>query len=95
MKPAPFAFSPPGRPLARYRLDRAEAEATLGPPQYEPGGPRSHPAWGLVLSCGLTIEIQLDEAHGQAILHTEPREHLLWTIRAQSRLHDQRPDALR
>lgn len=88
MKPAPIAFAPPGRPLAHFRFTRAEVEAAFGPPQYEPGGPRSLPAWGLALECGLVIELQLDEAAGVGLLHAEPRElpHALWHFGFADRL---------
>lgn len=74
MERAPFAFSPPGRNVARYRLTQAEAEAAFGPPHYAPGGPRHFPTWGLRTACGLELEVQLDVARAMALLHTELRE---------------------
>jgi len=74
MERAPFAFSPPGRALCRYRLSAAEAEASFGPAHYAEGGPRSLPAWGFVLPCGLLIEVQLDAEREQGLLHAELRE---------------------
>lgn len=67
-------MAPPGRAICRYRLTRSEAEAAWGPPHYAPGGPRRLPAWGFVLECGLVLEVQLDEANSQALLHGELRE---------------------
>lgn len=74
MKPAPFAFSPPGRALCRFALDPTEAEARFGEPHYRGEGPRSLPAWGFEFECGLTIEIQLNAERSQGLLLAELRE---------------------
>jgi hypothetical protein len=73
MQPAPFNFAPPGRSLCRYQLD-PETLASFGAPHYAPDGPRSLPAWGFVLECGLIVEIQYDEQAQEGLLHAELRE---------------------
>ncbi len=73
MHPAPFNFAPPGRSLCRYHLD-AETIAGFGPPHYGADGPRSLPAWGFVLECGLIVEIQYDDQAQEGLLHAELRE---------------------
>lgn len=74
MERAPVSFAPPGRAICRYRLTRSEAVEAWGAPHYAPEGPRRLPAWGFRIECGLEIEIQLDEANEQALLHAELRE---------------------
>lgn len=96
MEPAPFAFSPPGRAVCRYRLSLEEARAAYGEPHYGEDGPRKLPAWGLRLECGLDIEIQLDAEGEQGLLHCELRElehalrHLDLGDRIQWRMDDDR-----
>lgn len=88
MQRAPFSFSPPGRVLCRYTLSAEEAQAAFGAPHYAEGGPRSLPGWGFTLACGLDIEIQLDAANAQALLHAELREleHALRHLAIEDRI---------